>query len=79
MYGVRRSPRWLPILKAALADHGVAYIPEDAVSCHVAGGSLQRLLTTWCPTFMGYHLYYPSRRQTSPAFQLLLEALRVKG
>jgi DNA-binding transcriptional LysR family regulator len=67
-----------PILKAALAGHGIAFIPEDTVAGYVADGSLQRLMTRWCPTFTGYHLYYPSRRQASPAFQLLLEALRVK-
>jgi DNA-binding transcriptional LysR family regulator len=68
-----------PILKAALAGHGIAFIPEDGVASYVTEGRLQRLLTKWCPTFTGYHLYYPSRRQTSPAFQLLLEALRVKA
>ena len=68
-----------PILRAALAGHGMAFIPEDMVSSYVGEGSLQRLLTRWCPTFTGYHLYYPSRRQTSPAFQLLLDALRVKS
>jgi DNA-binding transcriptional LysR family regulator len=68
----------VPILSAALAGHGLAYIPEDMAASHVAEGRLQRVLTRWCPAFTGYHLYYPSRRQSSPAFQLLLEALRVK-
>ena len=68
-----------PILKAALAGHGLAFIPEDVVSGYVAEGALQWLLPKWCPAFTGYHLYYPSRRQTSLAFQLLLEALREKA
>jgi DNA-binding transcriptional LysR family regulator len=68
----------VPILSAALAGHGLAYIPEDMAASQIAEGCLQRVLTRWCPAFTGYHLYYPSRRQSSPAFQLLLEALRVK-
>jgi DNA-binding transcriptional LysR family regulator len=69
----------VPILSAALAGHGLAFVPEDMVAGHIAEGRLQRLLTRWCPVFSGYHLYYPSRRQSSPAFQLLVDALRVKG
>jgi DNA-binding transcriptional LysR family regulator len=69
----------VPILAAALAGHGVAFIPQDMARPHVADGRLQHVLTKWCPTFVGYHLYYPSRRQTSPAFQLLVEALRLRG
>jgi DNA-binding transcriptional LysR family regulator len=68
----------VPILAAALSGHGLAFIPEDMVTAHIAEGRLQRVLTRWCPAFSGYHLYYPSRRQSSPAFQLLLDALRVK-
>ena len=54
-------------------------IPEDMAQAMSLKDSLQRLLTRWCSTFTGYHLYYPSRRQTSPAFRLLLDALRVKS
>ena len=68
----------VPILSATLAGHGLAYIPEDMAASHITEGRLQRVLTKWCPAFTGYHLYYPSRRQASPAFQLLLETLRVK-
>jgi DNA-binding transcriptional LysR family regulator len=53
-------------------------MPEDLVLADIAAGSLQRLLADWCPPFPGYHLYYPSRRQPSPAFQLLVEALRYR-
>lgn len=64
------------VLKAVRAGFGLACIPEDMVSMHIADGSLRRVLGDWCPPFPGYHLYYPSRRQPSPAFSLLVDALR---
>lgn len=64
------------MLKAALDGFGLAYVPEDLVQPHLAKGRLKRVLEDWCPPFPGYHLYYPSRRQTSAAFGLLVEALR---
>jgi len=64
------------ILAAALDGFGLACVPEDIVKADIASGRLQRLLADWCPPFPGYHLYYPSRRQPSPAFSLLVEALR---
>ena len=67
------------ILTGALDGFGLAYLPEDMVLTDIANGDLQRVLDDWCPPFAGYHLYYPSRRQHSPAFSLLLEALRHKG
>lgn len=66
----------IPILRAALAGFGVAYVPEDMVQEHIAEGRLQQALEAWCPTFQGYHIYYASRRQSSPAFALLINALR---
>lgn len=63
-------------LDAVLKGLGLAYMPEDLVLEHVAQGRLVRVLEDWCETFSGYHLYYPSRRQASPAFTLLREALR---
>jgi DNA-binding transcriptional LysR family regulator len=66
-------------LQAALDGFGLAYVPEDMVTGHVAAGRLQRVLEDWCPTFPGYHLYYPSRRQSSPAFALVVEALRLQA
>src|SRR6266849_3358710 len=66
-------------LNAALAGFGLAYLPEDLVQTHVANGLLIRVLSDWCPPFSGYHLYYPSRRQPTPAFTLLVDALRFKG
>jgi DNA-binding transcriptional LysR family regulator len=65
-----------PMLDAALAGAGLAYVPEDAVQAHLADGRLIRVLTDWCPPYSGYHLYYPSRRQQTPAFTLLVDALR---
>jgi DNA-binding transcriptional LysR family regulator len=66
-------------LKAVLAGFGLSYLPEDQVREHIADGRLIRVLADWCPPFSGYHLYYPSRRQASPAFTLLVDALRYKG
>ncbi|WNH49763.1 LysR family transcriptional regulator [Stenotrophomonas aracearum] len=63
-------------LDAALNGLGLAYMPEDLVLEHIASGRLVRVLADWCPPFPGYHLYYPSRRQTSPAFTLVRDALR---
>ena len=62
-------------LSAVLAGLGLAYLPEDQVEGHITKGKLVRVLEDWCPPFPGYHLYYPSRRQSSPAFSLLVKAL----
>jgi len=64
------------MLTAALAGFGLAYVPEDLAHPHVAKGRLKRVLEDWCPPFSGYHLYYPSRRQASAAFALVVDALR---
>jgi DNA-binding transcriptional LysR family regulator len=66
-------------LQAALDGAGLATLPDDMVAEHVAAGRLQRVLEDWCPTYPGYHLYYPSRRQASPAFAVVLEALRYRS
>ena len=66
-------------LNAVLAGLGLAYLPEDQVQAHLAGGRLIRVLADWCSPFSGYHLYYPSRRQVAPAFALLVDALRYRG
>ena len=65
------------ILNTALAGLGLAYLPEDVVQDHVAAGRLVRVLADWSPVMSGYHLYYPNR-QPSPAFALLVEALRYR-
>lgn len=67
------------ILRAALAGFGLASLPEDMAQEHLAAGRLVQVLKDWCPSFPGYHFYYPSRRQSSPAFALLVEALRYAG
>jgi DNA-binding transcriptional LysR family regulator len=64
------------VLDAALAGRGLAYVPEEIALPHIREGRLQRVLEGWSPYWDGYHLYYPSRRQSSPAFVTLVEALR---
>ena len=66
-------------LSAVLAGMGLAYLFEDQVESYLADGRLISVLTDWSPPFPGYHLYYPSRRQLSPAFALLVDALRYRG
>lgn len=66
------------ILQAALEGFGLAYLLESQALHHVEAGRLVRMLDEWCPEFPGYYLYYPSRRQNTPAFQLLVEALRFR-
>jgi DNA-binding transcriptional LysR family regulator len=65
--------------RAALEGIGIAFVPEDYVQQHIRAGELVRVLEDWTPPFPGYHLYYPSRRQQSPAFALFIEALRLRG
>jgi DNA-binding transcriptional LysR family regulator len=67
------------VLNAALAGFGLAYVPEDLAQPHVGQGRLKRVLEDWCLPFSGYHLYYPSRRHSSPAFALLVDALRYRS
>lgn len=65
-----------PMLRAALAGFGLACVPEDLTLEHVAEGRLVRVLEDWTPTFPGYHIYYASRLQSSPALALVVNALR---
>jgi DNA-binding transcriptional LysR family regulator len=69
----------LPVIGAALDGLGLGYIPTDLVKPHLESGRLIEVMADWCPYFQGYHLYYPNRRQASPAFSLLVEALRYRG
>jgi DNA-binding transcriptional LysR family regulator len=66
-------------ISAALAGFGVAFVLEDTITKHVHDRRLVRVLEDWTPPFAGYHLYYPSRRQASPAFSLVVDALRDRG
>jgi DNA-binding transcriptional LysR family regulator len=68
----------IAMVDAAVSGYGIAYVPEDIVSHHVAESRLTLLLDDWSPRFSGYHLYYPSRRQISPAFSVIVEALRYR-
>jgi DNA-binding transcriptional LysR family regulator len=65
-------------LEAALAGFGLAYLPQDYVQPYITNGRLVHVLADWCAPFAGYHLYYPSRRQASPAFSVLVNALRLR-
>lgn len=67
------------MVNAALAGFGMTYVPEGIVERHLATGRLKRVLEDWCPPSSGYHLYYPSRRHSSPAFALLVDALRYRN
>lgn len=67
------------IVAAALDGIGIAFLPEDEFSPHLEQGRLVRVLEDWCPPFPGFHLYYPSRRHPSPAFSLVLAALRYRS
>lgn len=64
------------IVKAAVEGFGLAFLMEDMLRPHLDDGSLVEVLGDWCEPFAGYHLYYPSRRQPTPAFAVLVEALR---
>lgn len=65
------------IVLAALDGLGIAFLPEEEFAPYIEEGRLVRVLQDWCPPFSGYHLYYPSRRQHSPAFSLIVDALRM--
>jgi DNA-binding transcriptional LysR family regulator len=66
------------LLEGALKGLGLAYLTEGHVQSYISRGELVRMLSDWCAPFSGYHLYYPSRRQPSPAFALLVDALRYR-
>lgn len=68
-----------PMVEAALAGFGIAFVPDDSARQHLANGELIQVLDDWCPYFDGFHLYYPSRRQNSAAFQIIVDALRYRG
>ena len=67
------------VLNTALDGIGLAYVPEELAAPYLADGRLQSVLVEWSPYFQGYHLYYPNRRQTSPAFSAFVEAFKYRG
>ena len=80
----RVSGQWVfnnssSILRAALAGCGLAFVPEDMAQAHIAAGKLVRVLEDWCAPYPGYHLYYPSRRQSSRALAVVVDVLRHRG
>ncbi|ECF6075245.1 LysR family transcriptional regulator [Salmonella enterica subsp. houtenae] len=71
--------RLMERIDAAREGFGITCVPEDSVAKHIRTGALVKVLDEWNPSFAGYYLYYPSRRQHPPAFALLIEALRYTG
>jgi DNA-binding transcriptional LysR family regulator len=67
------------VLNSALDGIGLAYVPEALAAQYLADGRLQEVLADWCPYFQGFHLYYPHRRQASPAFSAFVDAVRYRG
>jgi DNA-binding transcriptional LysR family regulator len=67
------------VLNSALDGVGLGYVPEELAAPYLADGRLRAVLTDWSPCFQGFHLYYPNRRQASPAFSALVDALRYRG
>ncbi len=65
------------VIEAALAGVGLAYVIEDQVASLLEAGALARVLADWCPPFPGFFLYYPGRRQVSPALAAFIDAVRV--
>jgi DNA-binding transcriptional LysR family regulator len=68
-----------PMVDAALNGFGIAYVPDDLATEHIAAGRLISILEDWSPPFPGYYVYYPSRHQNSPAFKVVVDALRFKS
>lgn len=69
----------LHVLNSAVEGIGLAYVPEQLAEPYIAQGKLTQTLSEWCPYFPGYHLYYPNRRQPSPAFTAFVDALRYRS
>ena len=66
------------MLNAALSGYGLAFLPEDLTQPHVEAGRLLRVMDDWCPAFPGLHAYYPSRRNSSRALRIVVDAIRYK-
>ena len=73
------SNSMIHVLNGAIDGIGLAYAPDFMVEPYVANGNLEVVLADWCPYFSGFHLYYPNRRQTSPAFAAFISAMRYRG
>jgi DNA-binding transcriptional LysR family regulator len=75
----RPMPLAAPVMNAVLSSKRFELLTEQQVQSRLDNGELVRVLTNWCPPFTGYHLYYPSRRQPTPAFALLVDTLRYRA
>lgn len=67
------------MIAPALQGYGIAYVPEDIVAEYIKSGALVQVLGDWSPAFDGYFLYYPSKRQNSAAFKVIVDALKYRG
>lgn len=67
------------VLNGAVDGIGLAYVPEPLAAPYLTDGRLKMVLSDWCPYFPGFHLYYPNRRQASPAFSAFVDAIRYRG
>ena len=79
VYSVGGGAEASRLKRHARVGFGLTYVPEGLVQQHIAKGRFKRVLEDWCPPFSGYHLWYPSRRQSSAAFALVVEALRYRN
>jgi len=68
-----------PTVEAAVAGMGISFVPDESAREYLSSGALVQVLDEWCPPISGFHLYYPSRRQQSPAFAVILDALRYRS
>jgi DNA-binding transcriptional LysR family regulator len=66
------------ILQGALDGAGLGFLPEELVGAHVQAGRLVSVMEDWCPLWPGLHAYYPSRRHSSRALALVIDAIRHK-
>lgn len=63
-------------VRLARAGAGVTMVREDRVRDAISAGELVPVLEEFCTPFPGYYLYYPQRRQASPALRALVDYLR---
>jgi DNA-binding transcriptional LysR family regulator len=64
------------MLNAALSGYGLAFLPVEMTQPHVDAGRLRHVMEACCPPFPGLHAYYPSRRNSSRAMKVVIDAIR---
>jgi DNA-binding transcriptional LysR family regulator len=67
------------VVRTALSGNGLAFLTADVAAQYVLDGRLISVMQDWCPTFPGLHAYYPSRRYSSRALQIVIEAIRYRA